>query len=369
MSRLRTTAGGLSTPSTLSVFVALLTLLLMQGSSVLQQTVITALIYLLATIGFSIFVGNSGVFSFGHVAFMIIGAYAASLLAFPTDQKQLLMPNLPHVVATAHASPMLSCILGAGVAALVAVVVSLPLGRMSGISAALSSFAVLGIVYVVVQNWEQLTNGVSGIAGLPTTTTATQTLVWVVVAIFAAYLFQTSAVGMRLKASREDEVAARAIGVGIHSERRLAFVVSAFFVGAAGGLYAQQLGTLTPSTIYLNTTFLIIAMLVVGGISSLSGAVLGSVFISIVSELLRRVEVGTDIGPWHVTGRAGMTEVGLGLIMLLVLLIRPEGLTRGRELRWPSPPRRRRGGAAEPDPPGSARGPEVEAVAAATPPR
>lgn len=365
MTRLRTTASGLSTPLTLSALVALVTVVLMQGSSTLQQTTITALIYVLATIGFYIFVGNSGVFSFGHVAFMIIGAYAAALLAFPAEQKQLLMPELPGFIATAHASPVMSCIIGAGVAALVAAVVSLPLGRMSGISAALSSFAVLGIVYVVVQNWEQLTNGVSGISGLPTTTTATQTLVWVVVAIFAAYLFQSSAVGMRLKASREDEVAARSIGVGIHNERRLAFVVSAFFVGAAGGLYAQQLGTLTPSTIYLNTTFLIIAMLVVGGISSLSGAVLGSAFISVVSELLRRVEVGTDIGPLHVTGRAGMTEVGLGLIMLLVLLIRPDGLTLGRELRWPL--RRRRSDTVDPDVPDPA--PGADAVVAASPQR
>jgi branched-chain amino acid transport system permease protein len=350
----------------LSGIVAFLTLLLTQGSSTLEQTVITGLVYVLATVGFYILVGNSGVFSFGHVAFMMVGAYAAALLAFPTGQKRLLLPGLPHFIATAHASPFLSCALGAAVAAVVAAVVSLPLGRMSGISAALASFAVLGIVYVVAQNWQQLTNGVSGIEGLPTTTTAAETLAWVVVAIFVAFAFQRSATGMRLKASREDEVAARSIGIGIHNERRLAFVLSAFFVGAAGGLYAEQLGTLTPDTIYLATTFLIIAMLVVGGIRSLSGAVLGSVFISVVAEVLRRIEVGSHIGPFFVRGRAGMTEVGLGLIMLVVLLRYRDGLTGGRELRW-TRPRRLRPGPRTQDPPTPSATADSEAVATASP--
>ena len=118
----------------------------------------------------------------------------------------------------------------------------------------------------------------------------------------------------------------------MRNERRVAFVISAFFLGVAGGLYAQFLGNLTPGTIYLDITFLTLAMLVVGGIHSLSGAVLGSVFISVVAEILRRAEGGFDLGFIEFAGRSGVREVGLALVLLGVLLWRPEGIVGGREI-------------------------------------
>jgi branched-chain amino acid transport system permease protein len=99
------------------------------------------------------------------------------------------------------------------------------------------------------------------------------------------------------------------------------------------------LGTLTPDTVYLDVTFLIVVMLVVGGINSLSGAVMGTVCIATVSEVLRRFEEGAHVGPVWLKGTAGLREVGLALIMLAVLIRRPDGLMAGRELRFPGKPR------------------------------
>jgi branched-chain amino acid transport system permease protein len=269
------------------------------------------------------------VFSFGHAAFMVIGAYVTTVLAFPVQQRKLLLPALPGLVQHISLSPVLACVAGGAIAAVVAAMVAVPLARLSGIAAALASFAILGIVHVVASNWQQFTNGVSGIAGLPATTTPGVALGW---ALFAV---QTSAWGRRLQASREDEVAARSVGIAVRPERRQAFVLSAFVVGVAGGLYAELLGNLTPDTIYLDVTFLIVVMLVVGGIKSLSGAVVGSIFISAVSEILRRLEEGAHVGPLYIQGRTGMREVGLAIILLLALIARPAGLTAGRELTWP----------------------------------
>jgi branched-chain amino acid transport system permease protein len=130
-------------------------------------------------------------------------------------------------------------------------------------------------------------------------------------------------------------VAARSIGVNVPGERFLAFVLSGFVVGIGGALYTEFLGTMTPDVFYLSITFTTLAMLVVGGRTSLSGAVIGTIVVSAVTEFLRRLEGGFHVGPVHVAGRIGLTEVGLALVMLTILLWRPSGLTNGREI--PSP--------------------------------
>jgi branched-chain amino acid transport system permease protein len=324
-----------STPIILVALVALGVAALSGGSEVLDRTVTTDLIYLTAVVGLYVFVGNSGVLSFGHMAFMAIGAYAGAILAVPVDQKEFLMPELPGILANAELSPLVACLAAGAIAAAFGLIASLPIMRLSGMAASLTTFALLGIVYVVIANWTAVTNGVSGLTGIPTTATVDQALVMAVIAIVVAWLVQRSSWALRLQASREDEVAARALGISVHHERRIAFVISAFICGCAGGLYAQFLGTLSPDTVYLDLTFLVVVMLVVGGTTSLSGAVVGSLFISTVGELLRRLEGGLTLGPIQFEGRAGLREVGLALVMLIVLLRRPAGITGGRELSWP----------------------------------
>jgi branched-chain amino acid transport system permease protein len=160
-------------------------------------------------------------------------------------------------------------------------------------------------------------------------------LVWAVIFMLVVFAFQESRWGLRLRASREDEIAARAYGVGVYNERRAAWVLSAFVMGIGGALYGQFLGTFDANAFYLDITFLIIAMLVVGGRNSLAGAVIGSLFISIIAEALRHVESGFNISFIHLRGRPGIAALGLGAIMLGTLIWRPNGLTGGREITWP----------------------------------
>jgi branched-chain amino acid transport system permease protein len=161
-------------------------------------------------------------------------------------------------------------------------------------------------------------------------------MIWALIAIAAGFVFQSTGLGLRLRGSREDDVAARSLGVGVRTERRMAWVVHGAIMGIGGALYAQYLGSFNASFFYLALTFTTLAMLVVGGMTSLSGAVVGSLTISFVAEFLHRIEQGADVGPLHIPARPGLREVGLAVIMLAILILRPRGLTNGRELPWPS---------------------------------
>jgi branched-chain amino acid transport system permease protein len=307
------------------------------GGSVTKGVVVVAIINLTLVVGLYVFVGNSGVFSFGSIGFALIGAYTAALLVIPADQKAILQPALPKFIANAHSGPIGATLIGGLVAAVFAMVVAVPLMRLNGIAAGLATFAVLVIIRTVANSWEQVTNGAAGISGIPpsATTTKNEALGWAILAIIAGFLFQSTALGLRLRGSREDEVAAHSLGIGVRLERRVAWVASGFVMGIGGALYGQYLGSFNADAFYLSLTFLTLAMLVVGGMTSLSGAVIGSLTISFIAEFFHRIEGGVDAGPLHIPARPGLREVGVAIIMLTILIIRPRGLTDGHELRLP----------------------------------
>ncbi len=322
------------TPIVLGAIVVLVALIFFGISGQLDYVVVSGLVNLVVVVGLYVFVGNSGVFSFGHISFMAVGGYAAGLLSIPETTKKVLLPDLPGFLATTTLAPAPAILAGGVAAAIFALVWAVPLMRLSGLTAALGTFAMLLITNVVAINWQAVTHGTAGVTAIPTATTRDTALIWALVAIACAWIFQQSRTGLRLRAAREDDVAASATGVRVARERGVAFVVSAFLVGIGGGLFAMQLGTITPDAFFLPITFLTIAMLVVGGITSLSGAVVGTLVLTAVAEVLRRVETTVD--------RPGLREVGLAVAMLAILVLRPQGLMGGRELGWPSRLRWRR---------------------------
>lgn len=324
--------------------VALVALLGSSGSQSLERTTTSALVIVVVVVGLYVFVGNSGIISFGHIAFMAIGAYTTAWLTIPTGLKTVTLPDLPPFLAEAHASGPAAVVISGLVAAALAVVVAVPIMRLSGIAAGIATLSVLVIVNVVLSNWDALTGGTGTVVGVPTTMTPTTSLPWVAGALVVAFLYQESRWGRRLRASREDDQAARSVGIGVVRERRIAFVLSAFCVGAGGSLYAQYLGAFNPNQFYIDLTFLTLAMLVIGGTRSLSGAVVGGLGVAALSELLRTVqEDGITVAGLHLQSRAGLREIVLAVVMLVILVVAPRGLTGGRELRLPRRLRRRRG--------------------------
>ena len=321
------------------VLVALLGGLLSRSS---QLDVTTGLVQMCIVIGLYAFIGVTGVFSFGHIAFAAIGAYVAGVVAVPLAQKELLYPDLPGWLAGVEVDPLLAVLVGALAAGAAACALAPALGRVSGLSAALATFALLVIVYVIARNYEPLTRGTKGMLGVPRETTLWVAAAWAIVFVVVVERFQDSRVGLQLRAAREDDVAAGAAGARVGMLRGVALILSGVLVGLAGGVYGQLLGSFNPEVFYLDLTFVTLAMLVVGGINSLNDAVIGALVLTFISQFLRDLESALD--------RPGLTEVCFAVLMFAILVLRPSGLTGGRELRPPWWPPRRLGRADVPDP-------------------
>ncbi|MCY4369777.1 MAG: ATP-binding cassette domain-containing protein [bacterium] len=300
------------------------------ASNAVRTSVLSALISVILVVGMYIFIGNSGVFSFGHIGFMAIGAYTTAILVIPESTKSALFPSLPGITLPAH----VAVAVGALLAAAVALVIGTPLMQLSGIVASLGTFAFLNIAFNVASNWESVTGGSTGLAGVPRAATLPSTAIWAIVAIITAWLFQQTRLCLRLRGSRDDEEAARALGIGISWERLVSFVLSAAVTGVAGGLFALAFGTFNPGAFFVAATFLAIAMLVVGGRLSLTGAFTGAVLLSLLSLALRQVEDGIALGLVRVPPVRGLQQVGVAMVLVVVLLIRPRGITNGTEITW-----------------------------------
>jgi branched-chain amino acid transport system permease protein len=311
-------------------------LLLVAGGGALatpamQRVVTETLILVTAVVGLYVFVGNSGITSFGHIAFMALAAYVSALLTLPPAKKAVLL-DLPDWLEAVQLPVPLAALIGAAIAGLVALVAGGPIMRLRGIAPSMAAFALLVIVHTVVQNWKSVTGGRQALVGLPLETGIWTAFMVAVLAIAAAAWYQQSRRGALLRCSRENEVAAESIGIDITHERLVAFVISAVLCGLAGSEFAHYLGTVTANTFYLGKTFITLAMLVVGGMRSLSGAVAGVLVLSAVSEFFRSLEQGIDLFGTQIAARPGLEEVALALIMLVILLYRRDGLFGDTEI-------------------------------------
>jgi branched-chain amino acid transport system permease protein len=312
------------------------------GTPAFEGTVTLILCNLIVVLGLQVFIGNSGVYSFGQLGFAASGAYVAALLTIPAAFSAFQMPELPKLLADAELGPWLATAIAAVASGLLAGVVGWPLMRTSTLAIPISTFAFLIVVFNVLANWEPVTGGSSGLVSIPRTTDVGSAALWAEVAVVVALAYKWTAGGYRLQATREDEVAARSIGIGLLRERLIAFTISGALCGLGGALAVQQSGVLSPATFYFAATVTTITMLVVGGARSVLGAVVGTLAVATVNELLRNLEEGADVlGLVSVGATPGLAAIGLGLILLAAMIALPEGLSRGREAGEIEPIRRR----------------------------
>ncbi len=291
---------------------------------------------LLIVLALQMFSGNSGILSFGQVAFVAVGAYTSALLTIPTAIKQFTFLSMPHFLKDLVFPTQLNALegtLAGGVAALiVAMVFGIPIVRLVGVAAGIATLAILVAMNVFIQQTSSITRGTSTMIGVPQTTTMRTTLLWVILAIVVAYFFKQSRNGLRLRASRENDRAARSVGVHVARERYIAFALSGFVCGLIGALYGHYFITFSYLDFYFDLTFLTIAMLVVGGMGSVSGAVVGTSFLTVIYVFFQRFEVN---GIGGATVPSGTADVVMAVALLIALILRPKGLTAGREIPWP----------------------------------
>ena len=295
---------------------------------------LNALVSVAIVVAIYVFVGISGVLSFGQISFVAVGAFAAGIFTVPLDSKRAVLPDAFPLLRDHTIGNVPALLLAAAVGGVFAFVVGLPLMRLSGLAAGIATFAVLEITHNVLREWTRIGPGATTLSLVPETTGPLQATLGALVAIAVAFVYQRSRLGRLLRASREDPAAARGAGVDIHRQRLAAFTLSGALAGFAGGLLVHLLGSITTEQVYLELTFLTLAMLVVGGLTSLWGAVVGALAVSGLDSFLSQAEQGIHVG-FRLDLPSGTRLVILSTIMALVLILRPSGLTGGRELRLP----------------------------------
>jgi branched-chain amino acid transport system permease protein len=314
-------------------FVVLLVLLQVSGLAFWQGLVINLGIYLILVLSLNLSNGFTGVFSLGHIGFMALGAYISAILTLPLHEKQEYLPNLPAWLAGVHfdfhIGPfplgfLLATILAGLLVSLVALLVGRVLMRLSGHFVAVATLGFLVIVRVVLFNADNLTRGSRTFSNVTPYTNLWWVWAWALITIYVVWRIKHSSYGRAMFAQREDRWAAQSIGIEVMPPRLLAFVISAFFTAVAGSLYAHFITSFSPTVFYFDLTFKVITMLVVGGMGSVSGSILGTVLIVGLSEVLRRIE-----DPTQLYGISGMV---LAILFILIIIFRREGLLGQREI-------------------------------------
>ncbi|HKG43022.1 MAG TPA: branched-chain amino acid ABC transporter permease [Gaiellaceae bacterium] len=300
-----------------------------------QVYFLNALVAVAVVVSIYVFVGNSGVLSFGQISFVAVGAFAAGVMTVPLESKRGVLTTIFPLLRDHTIGNVPSLLLAAALGGTFALVVGLPLMRLTGLAAGIATFAVLEITHNILREWTKIGPGATTLSLVPETTGPLQATLGALVVIGVAFLYQRTRLGRQLRASREDPAAAAGVGVRVHLQRLWAFTLAGALGGFAGGLLVHQLGSITTEQVYLELTFLTLAMLVVGGLTSLWGAVVGALAVSGLDSFLSEAENGI-----HPLGRgldlpSGTRLVILASLMAIVLILRPSGLTGGREARLP----------------------------------
>jgi branched-chain amino acid transport system permease protein len=278
--------------------------------------------------------GFTGVFSLGHMGFIAVGAYVSGVLSLSAQAKSSYLPDLPSWIAAIHLGFLPSTIVAGLVCVVLAFLVGAPLMRLSGHFVSVATLGFLIIVNVVLVNADTYTRGARTFTGVPVQTTLPWAMGWLLVTLAVLARIVYSPKGRAWRAVREDTIAAQAVGIDVLPTRLSAFVIGAFFAGAGGSLYGHYIGSFSPASFYFAYTFSLISMLVIGGMQSLTGAIVGVILVSVLSEVLRNLERGFDLGIVTLPPLYGASQIVLGIIFILIMIFRPSGVMGDLELSF-----------------------------------
>lgn len=326
-------AGNLRGAFYLAVIAALVGVLIMSfGSPFVLRLMATAYINLIVVVGLQIFMGNANVVNIGHAGFMAVGAYFTAIFATPVMIKATLIPNAPFGIGGIEVAAFWAFLISIGFTTLLGLVTGLVLVRLSGIAATILTISILVIVQGVLVTWTDLFRGAQAFFGIPKAVGPGLIVLATVVALVVARLFKGSRLGVQLRASATDPLAAEAMGVDVKRLRLIAWVLGSAVVGCAGALYALYAGTINARAFYFHTAFLTLAMSIVGGMRSVTGAMVGVALITVLLELIRVVEGGITVFGIAFPEMLGLSGLMLGVIIVTVMCFRSDGFMGGHEI-------------------------------------
>lgn len=316
----------------IAVLVVIAVLVAAFGSNGMQRVVTGAAITLTAVMGLQVFCGNTGIVSFGHSAFVGIGAYVTGILTLPLAVQKTALGQLPAFLAGWELSLPAALIAVILVLLVVGFLSGLPLLRLNGSGAAIMTLAFLIIVYTCLVATRDITRGAQPFYGVPRNVGLWGAVALGAASIAVARFWRDSRQGLSARACAEDERGANAAGIDQRGPRISAWMLSAVLCGLAGGMKAQFIGAFSPADFYFSLSFTLLAMLIVGGMGSVLGAFSGVILTTLIIEIVRRFEGGFEAFGLKIPAMFGLTEGALAIAMLLVILRRPSGLFGAREL-------------------------------------
>ncbi len=299
-------------------------------------------IYVILALSMNLINGFTGLFSLGHAGFMAIGAYTVALLTMSSEMKEMnfyMKPILPSLLNINL--PFVLALLVAGlIAAIFGFLVGGPVLKLTDDYLAIATLGFSEIIRIVIINMQSVTNGALGLKGIPQINfkliekifniPARINLFWawgiaILTILFLKFLMQGS-YGKAFKAIREDEIAARAMGINLFKHKVMSFTIGAFFAGVGGGLLAASLGTIDPTLFKFVLTFNILLMVVLGGMGNISGTVVAAVIVTVSMELLRFLDGSMNLGFMVTPALPGLRMVVFSLILILVIIFKKDNV-------------------------------------------
>ena len=293
-------------------------------------------IFITLAVSYNLINGVCGQLHLGPNAFITLGAYTAALLTLPPGEKVLNFIITPLIWPLSEmALPFPLALLAGGlVAAAFGLLTGFPVFRVRGDYLAIVTLGFGEVVRVLANNLQGLTNGPLGLKGLHPYTNLWWSWGVAAAAVLVITALVKSSYGRAMQAIREDEAAARAMGVNTFRHLLGAYILSAFFFGIGGGLLAHLITTISPSLFTFFLTFNLLIIIVAGGLGSTTGAIVAAAFFTLAGEWLRVLEEPVRILGLTIPGIPGMRMVILSLALLLVILYFRRGLLGGREFSW-----------------------------------
>ncbi len=295
-------------------------------------------IFLILAASYNLINGVTGQFSLEPNGFAAIGAYTAAILTLTPAQKSAMFIITPMVpwLQSVHMAFLPALIVAGLVTAFVGFILGFPVFRVRGDYLAIVTLGFGLTIRVVSNNTISITNGALGLKGIGNYTTLWWSWGWAVLAMIVIMRLINSEYGRAMKAVRDDEDAAIAMGINTFRVKMTAFVTSAFFEGVAGGLLAHLITTISPTLFTFFFTFNLLIIIVIGGLGSMTGTAIATVLVIWGSELLRFVEQPMHIFSLTIPGIPGMRMVIFAILLIIIMIFARDGLMGQKEFSWDS---------------------------------
>ncbi|MGL4343967.1 MAG: branched-chain amino acid ABC transporter permease [Cellulosilyticaceae bacterium] len=294
-------------------------------------------IYTIMGLSMNLVNGFTGLFSLGQAGFMAIGAYCVAIFTVPIPMREAVyyMTPMNPAIAKIQLPFIVALILGGIVAAAIGACIGAPVLRLRGDYLAIATLGFSEIIRIVFTNWQSVTNGALGIKSIPTIESMWWTFGVATIVIVVMAMLIHSSYGRALKAIREDEIAAEAMGISLFKHKMIAFVTSAFMAGIGGGLFAALLGTVDPKQFYFTLTYNFLLIIVLGGMGSISGTVIGAFIVTMGLEWLRFLDEPLSLfGVNMIVFRPGLRMVVFSLLLMIVVLFYRKGIMGQEEITF-----------------------------------